>query len=86
MPTRGESMKDPLVPCADGLEQDDGEGADVHEDGQFLYPGTGRCDETGAADALGCKLNIPLPPGADDAAFAAAWPAVIAHLTAAAPE
>jgi len=60
--------------------------ADVHEDGQFLYPGTGRGDETGAAEALGCKLNVPLPPGADDAAFAAAWPAVIAHLTAAAPE
>jgi acetoin utilization protein AcuC len=60
--------------------------ADVHEDGQFLYPGTGRCDETGAADALGCKLNVPLPPGAGDAAFAQVWPAVIAHLERAAPE
>ncbi len=60
--------------------------ADVHEDGQFLYPGTGRSEETGAADARGSKLNVPLPPGADDAAFAAAWPAVLAHLTRAAPE
>jgi acetoin utilization protein AcuC len=59
--------------------------ADLHEDGQFLYPGTGRDDETGAAEAIGSKLNVPLPPGADDAAFAAAWPAVLAHLERAEP-
>ncbi len=60
--------------------------ADVHEDGQFLYPGTGRDDETGAADALGTKLNIPLQPGADDAAFAAVWPQVLAHIERSAPD
>lgn len=27
------------------------------------YPGTGRADETGGADAPGTTLNIPLPPG-----------------------
>jgi len=60
--------------------------ADVHEDGHFLYPGTGHEHEVGAADAAGSKLNIPLPPGADDAAFAAAWPAVLAHVAAAEPD
>ncbi len=54
--------------------------ADLHEDGQFLYPGTGRADETGSATAAGTKLNIPLAPGADDAVFAQRWPEVMAHV------
>jgi acetoin utilization protein AcuC len=54
--------------------------ADLHEDGQFLYPGTGRADETGAGTAAGSKLNIPLPPGADDAVFAVRWQEVMTHL------
>jgi acetoin utilization protein AcuC len=60
--------------------------ADLHEDGQFLYPGTGRADETGAGAATGTKLNIPLAPGAGDAEFAARWPEVIAHLRRFAPD
>jgi len=47
--------------------------ADTHEDGRFLYPGTGRRDETGLHAAVGTKLNIPLPPGAGDAEFYQAW-------------
>ena len=47
--------------------------ADLHEDGRFLYPGTGRAEETGSGDARGTKLNIPLPPEADDAQFYPAW-------------
>ena len=54
--------------------------ADLHEDGQFLYPGSGRADETGLAAAQGTKLNIPLPPGADDEVFAERWLEVMAHL------
>lgn len=54
--------------------------ADLHEDGRFLYPGTGAASEAGSGAAAGTKLNIPLPPGADDAAFAVAWPRVIEHL------
>jgi acetoin utilization protein AcuC len=54
--------------------------ADLHEDGRFLYPGTGAASEHGTGAAAGTKLNIPLPPGADDEAFAAAWPRVIEHL------
>jgi acetoin utilization protein AcuC len=60
--------------------------ADLHEDGRFLYPGTGAADETGRGAAAGTKLNVPLPPGADDAAFAAVWPRVLAHLHKFTPE
>ena len=60
--------------------------ADLHEDGEFLYPGTGRIEETGTHLALGSKLNIPLEPGADDAAFALAWEQVIPHLERYQPE
>jgi acetoin utilization protein AcuC len=54
--------------------------ADVHEDGRYLYPGTGRADETGKGKAAGTKLNIPLAPGAGDKEFLEAWPRVVAHL------
>jgi acetoin utilization protein AcuC len=54
--------------------------ADVHEDGRYLYPGTGAAHETGRGAATGTKLNLPLPPGADDSAFAAVWPRVTEHL------
>jgi acetoin utilization protein AcuC len=60
--------------------------ADLHEDGRFLYPGTGSRSETGRGAAVGTKLNIPLPPGADDAAFMAAWDEVERYLDAAKPE
>ncbi|MGQ9780674.1 MAG: acetoin utilization protein AcuC [Nitrososphaeria archaeon] len=42
---------------------------DVHEDPRTLYPGTGREDEKGEGDAEGTKMNIVLPPGADDSVF-----------------
>ena len=54
--------------------------ADVHEDGRYLYPGTGAVHETGRGAAAGTKLNLPLPPGASDRAFDEVWPQVIAHL------
>ncbi len=54
--------------------------ADLHEDGHYLYPGTGDATECGRGAAGGTKLNIPMAPGADDAAFARAWPRVITHL------
>lgn len=47
--------------------------ADIHEDGRFLYPGTGYAHEHGAGAAAGSKLNLPLPPGATDAEFLEAW-------------
>ena len=60
--------------------------ADLHEDGRYLYPGTGMAEEIGKGAALGLKLNVPLPPGADDRTFAAVWPNVMAHLEKFAPE
>jgi acetoin utilization protein AcuC len=60
--------------------------ADLHEDGRYLYPGTGAAAETGRGAAAGMKLNVPLPPGSDDEIFAAVWPRVTAHLRRFAPE
>jgi acetoin utilization protein AcuC len=54
--------------------------ADIHEDGRYLYPGTGHAHETGQGMAKGTKLNIPLAPGAGDRDFLEAWPRVVAHL------
>jgi len=54
--------------------------ADLHEDGRYLYPGTGAASEAGTGRAAGTKLNLPLPPGAGDQEFHAAWPAVVGHL------
>jgi len=60
--------------------------ADLHEDGRYLYPGTGSAEEIGRGAASGTKLNLPLPPGADDAVFGHLWPQVIAHLEKFSPE
>ena len=54
--------------------------ADIHEDGRFLYPGTGSESETGQGPARGTKLNLPLMPGAGDDEFFEAWGRVEAHL------
>ncbi|MBS0365313.1 MAG: acetoin utilization protein AcuC [Proteobacteria bacterium] len=54
--------------------------ADLHEDGRYLFPGTGASEETGRGAARGLKLNIPLEPGAGDGEFAQAWPQVMQHL------
>ena len=60
--------------------------ADIHEDGRFLYPGTGHVTETGKGRAAGTKLNIPLPPGAGDREFDEAWPGVLDYLESSEPE
>jgi len=60
--------------------------ADLHEDGRFLFPGSGMAGETGSGKAAGTKLNIPLRPGATDADFFEAWPRIEAHIREAGPE
>jgi acetoin utilization protein AcuC len=60
--------------------------ADIHEDGQHLYPGTGAASETGEGAASNTKLNLPLPPGAGDAEFFVAWERIEAYLQAGKPE
>jgi len=47
--------------------------ADIHEDGRFLFPGTGQAKESGRGPAEGTKLNLPLAPGAGDREFFEAW-------------
>lgn len=59
---------------------------DIHEDGRYLYPGTGAAAETGLGPAAGTKLNIPLPPYSDDAAVHAVWPSAEAFLRDARPQ
>ena len=59
---------------------------DIHEDGRFLYPGTGAMDEVGTGPARGTKLNIPMPPGADDRLFFMFWDQVEAFVDKARPE
>lgn len=46
---------------------------DIHEDGRYLYPGTGFRDERGRGEATGRKKNIPLPMGAGDLEFKEAF-------------
>jgi acetoin utilization protein AcuC len=60
--------------------------ADIHEDGRYLYPGTGAADETGKGAAKDTKLNIPMEPGADDSVFHRVWPRVEEFVRAGKPE
>ena len=46
---------------------------DFHEDGQFLYPGTGDADETGTGPAVGTMMNFPMPMHAKDSDFIELW-------------
>ena len=47
--------------------------ADVHEDGKYLFPGTGSREERGMGDAEGTKLNVPVAPGSTDKEFIASF-------------
>ena len=60
--------------------------ADIHEDGRFLYPGTGHDYERGKGAAEGSKLNIPMQPGWGDKEFLAAWERVEEHVRKHQPE
>ncbi len=59
---------------------------DLHEDGRFLYPGTGQERESGRGAAKGTKLNIELQPGAGDEAFVKAFGRVLELAEKARPE
>ncbi len=70
-----------------GFEDDPGViFADVHEDGESLYPGTGGVAECGRGPAQGTKLNIPMLAGSGDRAFQSAWPRVLEHIERHEPE
>jgi len=59
---------------------------DFHEDGRYLYPGTGDITETGDGDAKGTKLNIPMPPAASDDLFMKLWPSAEEFIRKSKPE
>lgn len=59
---------------------------DIHESGDYLYPGTGAVTEAGLGEAQGMKLNIPMPPGANDEAFFKVWGIVESFLERFQPE
>lgn len=59
---------------------------DIHEDGHFLYPGTGDSSETGSKGAEGTKLNIPMHPWAEDLEFFEAFDRVERFVRKAKPE
>jgi acetoin utilization protein AcuC len=60
--------------------------ADIHEDGRFLYPGTGHAYERGKGAAEGMKLNIPMQPGWGDKEFLRVWEQVVDHVRRLKPE
>lgn len=60
--------------------------ADIHEDGRYLYPGTGSADETGIGDAKGTKMNVPLLPEAGDKEFFDAFAKVEEFVDSSKPE
>jgi acetoin utilization protein AcuC len=60
--------------------------ADIHEDGRYLYPGTGSVDEIGLGEAKGTKMNIPLLPEAGDREFLDAFEKVQTFIDSAEPE
>ena len=59
---------------------------DVHEDGHFLYPGTGFAEEIGIGPAAGTKKNISLKPGDGDVEFQEEWSHIETFLDDSAPD
>ena len=53
---------------------------DFHENGRYLFPGTGFPEENGSGDGEGFKINIPLPPFAGDDAFLYAFRTIVPKL------
>ncbi|HEV8595581.1 MAG TPA: acetoin utilization protein AcuC [Thermoplasmata archaeon] len=52
----------------------------LHEDGRFLFPGSGFVDETGEAEGRGYSVNVPLPPHTRDPGWTRAFDSVVLPL------
>jgi acetoin utilization protein AcuC len=59
---------------------------DVHEDGHFIYPGTGGPQEIGKGDGEGSKVNVTLLPGEGDERLKDILPRLKEFATNARPE
>ena len=49
----------------------------LHQDGRTIFPGTGASTDIGVVPAEGYAVNLPLPPGTDDAGWLRALTAVV---------
>ena len=49
----------------------------IHEDGRYLFPGTGFPGDMGKDKGLGYAVNLPLPPGTGDALFTLGFDEVV---------
>jgi len=52
----------------------------LHEDGRYLFPGTGFAHERGTGSGAGYSVNVALPPYTDDQAYVRAFDAVVPPL------
>jgi acetoin utilization protein AcuC len=52
----------------------------LHEDGRYLFPGTGFVKEVGEGEGEGYSVNVPLPPYTDDEAYLSAFEEVVVPL------
>ena len=60
--------------------------ADLHEDGRYLYPGTGCAERSAAAPRPAPSSTCRCRRGPTTRVFATVWPRVLAHLEKFAPE
>ena len=60
--------------------------ADMHEDGRYLFPGTGFENETGSGKAAGRKMNIVMPMGSGVEEFKKGFSKIIQFGEKAEPE
>ncbi|MCJ2555320.1 MAG: acetoin utilization protein AcuC, partial [Candidatus Thermoplasmatota archaeon] len=52
----------------------------LHEDGRYLFPGTGFVEEVGEGEGEGYSVNVPLPPQTGDEAYLAAFREIVPPL------
>ena len=50
---------------------------DFHEDGRYLFPGSGFSSEIGEGKAKGLKINVPLPPNVNDGLYLEAFHRIV---------
>jgi len=53
---------------------------DFHEDGRYLFPGTGFIHEIGKGEARGLKVNVPLPPETGDQTYLKAFREIVPRM------
>ena len=52
----------------------------LHEDGHYLFPGTGSVEETGEGEGRGYAVNVPLPPYTRDISYLYAFQEIVPPL------